>query len=171
MVAGADCWLAQADIPGRRGLTRVTCNDLPQPLYPSPQCSKKGITRALATHPEYAPVAPSRAKDSDNGRITDTVSISERAAPVEDRALPGHWGGDLLFGSHNCQTATLVERQTRYVMLLKIGGKDTESVINALIMNARKLPQELYKSLTWDRDKEMADHKRFTLDTHPSLFL
>lgn len=56
-------------------------------------------------------------------------------------------------------------------MLLKIGGKDTESVINALIMNARKLPQELYKSLTWDRDKEMADHKRFTLDTHPSLFL
>jgi len=104
-------------------------------------------------------------KTDSHGRIIDTISISERPATAEDRAVPGHWEGDLLFGSHNSQIATLVERQTRYVMLVKVAGKDTESVINALISNARKLPQELYKSLTWDRGKEMADHKRFTLDT------
>ena len=109
-------------------------------------------------------------KTDNHGRIVDTVSISERPAAVEDRALPGHWEGDLLFGSHNSQIATLVERQTRYVMLVKVAGKDTESVIDALIMNARKLPQELYKSLTWDRGKEMADHKRFTLDTHIQVY-
>jgi IS30 family transposase len=78
------------------------------------------------------------------------VSISERPACAEDRAVPGHWEGDLVFGSHNSRIATLVERQTRYVMLVKVGAKDTETVVNALIKNARKLPQELYKSLTWD---------------------
>jgi len=109
-------------------------------------------------------------KTDDHGRISETVSISERPATAEDRAVPGHWEGDLLFGSHNSQIATLVERQTRYAMLVKVGGKDTESVINALIMNARKLPQELYKSLTWDRGKEMADHKRFTLDTNIQVY-
>lgn len=90
-------------------------------------------------------------KTSDHGRITDTVLISERPATVEDRAKPWHWEGDVLFGSHNSQIATLVERQTRYAMLAKVAGKDTKSVVNALIMNARELPQELYKSLTWDR--------------------
>jgi IS30 family transposase len=109
-------------------------------------------------------------KTDNHGRIIDTVSISERPATVEDRAVPGHWEGDLLFGSHNSQIATLVERQTRYVMLVKVAGKDTETVIDALISNARKLPQELYKSLTWDRGKEMADHKRFTLDTHIQVY-
>ena len=109
-------------------------------------------------------------KTDDHGRITDTVSISERPASVEDRAVPGHWEGDLLFGSKNSQIATLVERQTRYVMLVKVAGKDTETVINALIKNARKLPEELYKSLTWDRGKEMADHKRFTLATDIQVY-
>ena len=109
-------------------------------------------------------------KTDDHGRIKDTVSISERPATVEDRAVPGHWEGDLLFGSQNSQIATLVERQTRYVMLVKVDGKDTETVINALIKNARKLPQELYKSLTWDRGKEMADHKRFTLATDIQVY-
>ena len=109
-------------------------------------------------------------KTDNHGRIVDTVSISERPAAAEDRAVPGHWEGDLLFGSHNSQIATLVECQARYVMLVKVAGKDTENVINALIMNARKLPQELYKSLTWDRGKEMADHKRFTLDTNIQVY-
>jgi IS30 family transposase len=82
----------------------------------------------------------------------------------------GHWEGDLIFGTHNSQIATLVERHTRYVLLAKIKGKDTETVINALIRQAlirqaHKLPQELYKSLTWDRGSEMADHRRFTLAT------
>jgi len=109
-------------------------------------------------------------KTGDHGRITDTVSISERPASVEDRAVPGHWEGDLLFGSKNSQIATLVERHTRYAMLVKVSGKDTETVINALIKHARKLPEELYKSLTWDRGKEMADHKRFTLATDIQVY-
>lgn len=103
-------------------------------------------------------------------QFNETVSISERPASAEDRAVPRHWEGDLLFGSHNSQIATLVKRQTRYVMLVKTAGKDTASVVDALIMNARKLPQELYKSLTWDRGKEMADHKRFTSDTHIQVY-
>ena len=109
-------------------------------------------------------------KTANHGRITGAVSISERPATTEDRALPGHWEGDLLFGNRNSQIATLVERHTRYVMLVKIAGTDTETVINALIKNARKLPQELYKSLTWDRGKEMAAHKRFTLATDIKVY-
>ena len=109
-------------------------------------------------------------KTDKHGRITDTVSISERPASVEDRAVPGHWEGDLLFGSKNSQIATLVERRTRYAMLVKVTGKDSETVINALIKHARKLPEELYKSLTWDRGKEMAEHKRFTLATNIQVY-
>jgi IS30 family transposase len=109
-------------------------------------------------------------KTDHHGRITETVSISERPASVEDRALPGHWEGDLLFGSKNSQIATLVERNTRYAMLVKVSGKDTETVINALIKHARKLPEELYQSLTWDRGKEMAEHKRFTLATDIQVY-
>jgi len=109
-------------------------------------------------------------KTDNHGRITDTVSISQRPATVEDRAIPGHWEGDLLCGSSNSQIATLVERRTRYVMLVKATSKDTETVINALINNAHKMPQELYKSLTWDRGKEMADHKRFTLATDIKVY-
>ena len=101
-------------------------------------------------------------KTDNHGRITNTVSISERPATADDRAVPGHWEGDLLFGDRNSQIATLVERHSRYVMLVKVARQDTETVINALIKNARRLPQELYKSLTWDRGKEMADHTRFT---------
>jgi IS30 family transposase len=109
-------------------------------------------------------------KTADHGRITDAVSIRERPAEAEDRAVPGHWEGDLVFGSNNSQIATLVERHTRYVMLARVKSKDTETVINALINQARKLPRELYKSLTWDRGKEMADHKRFSLDTEIKVY-
>ncbi len=109
-------------------------------------------------------------KTEDHGRITDAVSISERPASVEDRAVPGHWEGDLISGTRNTHIATLVERHTRYVMLAKVKGKDTETVINALIKQAHKLPKELYKSLTWDRGKEMADHKRFTLATDVKVY-
>jgi IS30 family transposase len=109
-------------------------------------------------------------KTAIHGQIVDAVSISERPASVEDRAVPGHWEGDLVFGGGNSQIATLVERQTRYVMLVKLEGKDSQTVVNALIKNARKLPQELYKSLTWDRGTEMHGHKRFTMATDIQVY-
>jgi len=104
------------------------------------------------------------------GQITDAVSIRERPAEAADRAVPGHWEGDLLFGSNNSQIATLVERHTRYCMLVRVKSKDTETVINALIRHAHKLPRELYKSLTWDRGSEMADHRRFSLATDIKVY-
>lgn len=105
------------------------------------------------------------------GKFNDAVSISERPAEVEDRAVPGHWEGDLIAGSGNSFIATLVERNTRFVMLAKVGNKDSHSVIQALIKQSRKLPKELYRSLTWDRGCEMAGHKIFTLATDIDVFL
>ena len=104
------------------------------------------------------------------GQIKDAVSIRERPASVEDRAVPGHWEGDLIGGSRNSYIATLVERHSRYVMLVKVANKDTQSVVSALIKQSHKLPRELYKSLTWDRGKELADHKRFTLATDVDVY-
>ena len=109
-------------------------------------------------------------KTPDHGQITDAISISERPASVEDRAVPGHWEGDLICGSHNSQIATLVERHSRYLMLVKVDSKDSETVVKALIKQAHKLPQELYKSLTWDRGSEMAAHKRFTMATDIQVY-
>jgi len=109
-------------------------------------------------------------KSDDRRKIRDAVSISERPATAEDRAVPGHWEGDLLCGNRSSQIATIVERQTRYLMLVKVASKDAETFANALVKNARKLPQELYKSLTWDRGTEMAGHKRFTLATDIQVY-
>lgn len=104
------------------------------------------------------------------GQVKDAVSISERPASVEDRAVPGHWEGDLIGGSRNSYIATLVERQSRYVMLVKVANKDTESVISALIKQSQRLPRELYRSLTWDRGKELADHPRLTMATEVEVY-
>lgn len=104
------------------------------------------------------------------GQIKDAVSISERPACVDDRAVPGHWEGDLIGGSRNSYVATLVERHSRYVMLVKVANKDTESVVTALIKQSRKLPAELYRSLTWDRGKELADHKRLALASDVEVY-
>ena len=109
-------------------------------------------------------------KGSDHGQIKDMISIRERPASVEDRAVPGHWEGDLLSGSKNSHIATLVERHTRYVMLAKVANKETNTVVSALIKQAKKLPGELYKSLTWDRGKERADHRRFSLATDIDVY-
>ena len=104
------------------------------------------------------------------GQIKDAISISERPASVEDRAVPGHWEGDLISGARNSHIVTLVERQSRYVILAKVANKETASVVTALIKQARKLPRELYQSLTWDRGKELADHKRFSLATEVDVY-
>ena len=110
------------------------------------------------------------AKSDQRGRIVDAVSIRERPASVEDRAVPGHWEGDLLCGSSNSHIVTLVERHSRYVMLAKVANRDSRSVVNALIEQARSLPDELWKTLTWDRGKEMAEHKRFTMTTDVAVY-
>jgi IS30 family transposase len=104
------------------------------------------------------------------GKIPHAISISERPATIEDRAVPGHWEGDLIAGTNNSYIATLVERHTRYVTLVKIDDKRTECVVTALIKQAKKLPGELYKSLTWDRGTEMKDHQRFTLATDIKVY-
>ena len=109
-------------------------------------------------------------KGDGRGQIKDLISISERPASIEDRAVPGHWEGDLLSGSKNSYIVTLVERQTRYVMLAKVGNKDTQTVVSALIKQAKKLPTELYKSLTWDRGKELTDHRRFSFATDIDVY-
>jgi IS30 family transposase len=109
-------------------------------------------------------------KTANHGRIVDAVSISERPAEVADRAVPGHWEGDLLCGTKDSQIATLVERHSRYVMLVRVPRKDSKTVVSALIKQAHKLPRELYKSLTWDRGAEMAAHKRFSLATDIDVY-
>ena len=107
---------------------------------------------------------------STRGKIKDAISISKRPASVADRAVPGHWEGDLLSGSNSSFIATLVERHSRYLMLAKLDNKETQAVVSALIKQAKKLPTELYKSLTWDRGHELADHKRFTMATDIDVY-
>ena len=94
----------------------------------------------------------------------------ERPAEVEDRAIPGHWEGDLLAGTSNSHIATLVERQSRFTMLVKVPSKDTATVVAALSRQVRKLPASLRRSLTWDRGLEMAKHKSFTVDTKVQVY-
>jgi len=109
-------------------------------------------------------------KGRKQGRIIDAVSIRERPPEVEDRAVPGHWEGDLIIGANKSQIATLVERSTRYVMLVRVDKISTETVNAALQKQIQKLPRELYKSLTWDRGTEMKGHKQFTLDTEIKVY-
>jgi len=104
------------------------------------------------------------------GQIIDAVSISERPAEVEDRAVPGHWEGDLISGSGNTHMATLVERASRFVMLVKVNGKDTNSVVGALKQHIQSLPVGLMRSLTWDRGTEMAQHKQITVATNVDIY-
>ena len=104
------------------------------------------------------------------GQIVDAISIRERPAEAEDRAVPGHWEGDLLSGAKNSYIATLVERHSRFAMLVKVPGKDTEAVVRALSRHVRKLPASLRRSLTWDRGLEMARHKEFTVATNVKVY-
>src|SRR6202047_1978903 len=104
------------------------------------------------------------------GRIIDAISIRERPAEVEDRAVPGHWEGDLLRGAGNSHVATLVERHSRFVMLIKVASRDTAEVVGALSKHVRKIPRTLRRSLTWDRGLEMAQHKSFTIATNVKVY-
>src|ERR1700675_2738314 len=104
------------------------------------------------------------------GQIVDAISIRERPAEGEDRAVPGHWEGDLLGGAHNSHVATLLERGSRFVMLVKVPSKDTATVVAALSQHVRQLPSTLRRSLTWDRGLEMAGHKSFTVATDVKVY-
>ena len=104
------------------------------------------------------------------GQIVDAVSIRERPAEVEDRAVPGHWEGDLLPGAGNSHVATLVERQSRFLMLVRVPGKDTTSVVRALARMVKTLPRGLMSSLTWDRGTELAAHRTFTIATNVRVY-
>lgn len=111
-----------------------------------------------------------RAKRDGLGQIKDAVSISDRPAEVENRAVPGHWEGDLISGARCSHVVTLVERQSRYMILAKVVNRQTDTVVSALIKQARTLPRELCRSLTCDRGKELADHRRFTLATDVAVY-
>ena len=131
---------------------------------------KKELLACLRTQRTTRRPRQATLKGKGLGKIADAVSISERPPSVEDRAVPGHWEGDLIAGSRGSHIATLVERQTRYVMLAKVKDKTTDTVVNSLIKQAGKLPNELYKSLTWDRGSEMSGHKKFTLATDIQVY-
>ncbi len=141
-------------------------------IYRSLFVQARGVLKkALLLHlRSQRPIRRSRHATQKGRQIANAVSIRERPASIEDRAVPGHWEGDLLCGSKNSNIVTLVERHSRYVMLAKVPNRETQTVVNALIKQARKLPDELYKSLTWDRGKELADHQRFTMETKIAVY-
>ncbi len=131
---------------------------------------KKELVRHLRTRRAIRRSRKGGPRGQGRGQIVDAVSIRERPAEIADRAVPGHWEGDLLAGSRNTHIATLVERQSRFTMLVKLQGKDTETVVRALSQQVRRLPAELRKSLTWDRGLEMAAHKEFAIATDVQVY-
>jgi IS30 family transposase len=131
---------------------------------------KKALIQYLRTQRVMRRSKHSTLKNSGLGQIKETVSIRERPASVEDRAIPGHWEGDLIAGSKNSYIVTLVERHSRYVMLAKISDRKSESVVSAMIKQAKKLPNELYKSLTLDRGSEFADHPRLKVEANVDVY-
>lgn len=144
-------------------------------IYKTPYIQTRGaltkeLLKCLRTKRAMRRSKYSTQKGTGRRGIVDAVSISARPASVEDRAVLGHWEGDLIEGTNNSYIATLVERHSRYVMLAKVENNRTSTVISALIKQAKKLPNELYKSLTWDRGTEMAGQKEFTLATDIQVY-
>src|SRR2546426_820875 len=131
---------------------------------------KKELMAHLRTARQMRQAKGGTTKSRPLGQLVDAVSIRERPAEAEDRAVPGHWEGDLLSGANNTHMATLVERHSRFAMLIKVPSKDTATVVGALSKHVRKLPAQLRRSLTWDRGKEMADHKNFTVATKVQVY-
>jgi IS30 family transposase len=162
-------WLKRAH-PGE-GVYQVSHETIYRSLFVQARgVLKKELVQYLRSKRTIRRSRQATQKGNDHGQIKDMISISERPASVEDRAVPGHWEGDLISGSKNSHIATLVERHTRYVMLVKVANKETQTVVSALTKHAKKLPTELYKSLTWDRGKELAAHQQFTLATDIDVY-
>lgn len=131
---------------------------------------KKELVKHLRSRRMMRRSAQATTKNQPRGQIIDAVSIRQRPPEIEDRAIPGHWEGDLLSGAGNTHIATLVERRSRFTMLVKVPGKDTASVVPALSRQVIKLPEELRRSLTWDRGTELANHKAFSLATGVAVY-
>ena len=131
---------------------------------------KKELVKHLRSRRMMRRSKKASTKGQPRGQIIDAVSIRDRGPEVEDRAIPGHWEGDLLSGTRNSHIATLVERQSRFTMLVKLQGKDTAGVVKALTKQVRRLPVELRKSLTWDRGPELAHHKQFSVATDVAVY-
>lgn len=131
---------------------------------------KEELQAHLRTQRVFRQSRTNNTKGNARGGIIDAISIADRPPEIEDRAVPGHWEGDLISGSANTHIATLVERQSRFTMLVKVDGKDTKSVVSALTRQVKKLPRQLRESLTWDRGMELADHKAFTTATDTKVY-
>jgi IS30 family transposase len=131
---------------------------------------RQELTQYLRTQRQVRHARTASNKGQGRGRIVDAISIRERPAQAADRAIPGHWEGDLISGKFNSHIATLVERHSRFVMLVKVPSKETVPVVKALSAKMKKLPLELRRSLTWDGGKEMANHKVFTIATSMQVY-
>ena len=162
-------WL-QATYPDDRTM-QVSHETIYQSLYVQ---TRGALKRELAAHLRRGrryrrPRATARA-DRGPGQLVDIVSIADRPPSVEARAVPGHWEGDLLVGKRGTQLATLVERQSRFVLLARLPAADSATVVTALARRVQHLPAALWQSLTWDRGKEMAQHKQFSIATDVQVF-
>ena len=131
---------------------------------------KRELLQHLRRHRRYRHARTAGRRPSRAGQIVDAVSIRQRPPEIEDRAVPGHWEGDLLEGAKGTYVATLVERHSRYVVLVRVPNKETGTVVRALARRIRRLPDGLMKSLTWDRGHELASHRQFTLATHIQVY-
>jgi IS30 family transposase len=161
-------WLKLA-YPGDETM-RVSHETIYRSLYVQ---ARGALKKELMTHLRYQRLmrqAKAVRSQDGRGKMADAVSISERPATAEDRAVPGHWEGDLLAGGRNSYVGTLVERQTRYVMLVKVRSKHTEQVVTALKRVVGTLPTQLRNSLTWDRGKELSRHRDFSMATNMQVY-
>jgi IS30 family transposase len=159
---------------------RVTYRDDPamqvsaETIYRSLYVQARGVLKAeLTAHlrrGQSVRRSQGRTPTARRGAIVDGVSIAERPPAVADRAVPGHWEGDLLAGTQPSHIATLVERASRFVVLVRVPGKDSPRVVDALIAAAQRLPAGLMTSLTWDRGSELAQHRRFTVATDVAVY-
>lgn len=162
-------WL-KLEHPGQRGL-QVSHETIYRTLFIQARGAlRKELASHLRTQRKLRRSKKSASTPDGRGQIKGAISIRERPAEAEDRAVPGHWEGDLIAGAANSHVATLVERSTRFVMLQKVDGKDTVSVVSALKRRIKKLPDQLKRSLTWDRGMEMAGHTNFTVHTKVQVF-
>ena len=162
-------WLARA-YPDDKAM-RVSAETIYRSLFVQARgVLKKELQTHLRSRRTMRRAKGATGRGHGKGDIADAVSIRERPAEAADRAVPGHWEGDLVSGTHNSHVATLVERRSRFLMLVKLPGKDTQSVVGALRRRVRTLPKELRLTLTWDRRKELADHKRFTVATDVKMY-